>query len=96
MIFNPRDQINTKSNLNYQLFENILETLSIDKTKYISKKKQIDESLLDRRNKIAHGEYDIPTKQMFLELFDDIVELISVFKTDIQNLCVTEGFKKTD
>ena len=51
-------------------------------------------SLLECRNKIAHGEYDIPGKQTFLELFDDIVGLISHFKDDIQNLCVTEGFKK--
>lgn len=94
VIFNPRDQIKTKSNLSYQLFENILETLAIDKTDYISKKHQIDVSLLACRNKIAHGEYDIPGKQTFLELFDDIVGLISHFKDDIQNLCITEGFKK--
>jgi hypothetical protein len=33
VIFDPENQIKTKSNLNYKLFEDILETLAIDKTR---------------------------------------------------------------
>ena len=94
VVFDPKSQVPTKSNLNYSLFENILDTLAIDNSRYKTHENQIDESLLAKRNAIAHGEHLDITKELFLLLYDDIVKLITMFKDDLQNLCCTESYKK--
>lgn len=94
VFFDPKVLIKTDSNLSYELFENILDTLAIDSNKYKTKCQLINESLLSRRNKIAHGEYDIPSLKSFLCLYDNIINVLCEFKDDLQNLCCTEGYKK--
>lgn len=93
VIFDPKMYIKTDSNLNYELFENILETLGISSAKYCSREKQIDESLLKNRNSIAHGEKCNVSRDEFISLFDDIISLITNFKDDLQNICATEAYK---
>ena len=93
VIFDPTMYIKTDSNLNYELFENILDTLGIPSTKYCSREKQIDESLLKNRNSIAHGQKCNVSKEEFISLFDDIISLITNFKDDLQNICATEAYK---
>ena len=94
VVFDPKAQIPIKSNLNYSRFVNILDTLAIADDGYKLHEKQIDESLLNRRNAIAHGEYLDITPELFLDLYQDILGLIQQFKSDLQNLCVTESYKR--
>jgi hypothetical protein len=63
-------------------------------TRYQARKNQIDESLLKRRNEIAHGEQNIPKKEDFLALYSDIIDLIDNFRTDLENICCTQSYKR--
>ena len=62
--------INTESNLSASVFENILRTVGFETTTYESKANLINESLLKRRNTIAHGEYIDVEKDDWAKLAD--------------------------
>jgi len=80
-----KNSINTESNLNSKIFENIVTSIGLDPNYYKTYYNLIDESLLKRRNNIAHGKYlDIGDDES-LSLADEIVKLIRQFKTDIED-----------
>lgn len=86
--------INTESNLTSKVFENIANSLGIKTDPYSSRFNMIDESLVQRRNKIAHGEFiDIGGKE-FGELLDGILALMREYKTDLQNAASTAAYKR--
>jgi len=87
--------INTQSNLSSLVFEEIASSIGIDPSPYQLKYKLIDESLLKRRNQIAHGEYlDIDT-QGYQNLSHEVVVLIRAYKTDIENSIALESYKSS-
>lgn len=83
--FDPDSCITTKSNLNYELFENILFATGIEKEKYETKNNFIDITLLKRRNSIAHGEFLDVDLNDFFEICEEVTNLLRSFKTDIEN-----------
>lgn len=86
--------INTESNLTSKVFANIATSLDINVSGYNSRFKLIDESLVHRRNKIAHGEYiDIKGKE-FEDLLNDVLQIMREYKTDIENAASTSGYKR--
>ncbi len=85
--------IRTESNLNSDVFKNIISSIGFDSSKYRSRYKLIDESLLQRRNCIAHGEYiDVNTDE-FRGLADEVLTLLRMFKTDVENAASLERYK---
>ncbi|GEK33117.1 MAE_28990/MAE_18760 family HEPN-like nuclease [Kurthia sibirica] len=97
--------INTQSNLNYEVLEEILLSLSLDITQFQTKDNLIDANLLNIRNKIAHGEYysyldttnynldmEKQTKSNFLILYDDILTLMETFKDMIIDAALDESY----
>jgi len=88
--------IKTQSNLSSSVFEEIASSIGIDPTRYKLKYKLIDESLLKRRNQIAHGEYLNIDTQGYQNLSDEVVALISAYKTDIENAIALESYKSSD
>ena len=87
--------IDTESNLTSSVFANIATSLGISVTPYETKFKLIDESLVQRRNKVAHGEYlDIDAAE-FVALADDVVSMMRGYKTDIQNAATLSEYKRT-
>lgn len=87
--------IRTESNLSSTVFENIANSVGVDCSLYQTKYVLIDESLLNRRNRIAHGEYlDIDAKA-FRVLADEVLDLITSFKTDIENSANLSKFLRT-
>lgn len=76
--------IDTESNLKYNVLEDILFTLNIPAQEYETRKMIVDK-LLDKRNRIAHGERDSLTFDEYKELKEGILELIEILKTDILN-----------
>lgn len=77
--------IKTDSNLKSSVFSNIAKSIGIDTSPYESKYKLIDESLLKRRNTIAHGgDIDID-QDSFAELAVEVLALMRSYKTDIEN-----------
>lgn len=83
--------INTKSNLTYSVFEEIMFTLDLDSKHMIGKKDLVDD-LVELRNYIAHGEYmrvDLPT---YLEFHSDILDLMYILKNEIENSSVLKKY----
>jgi hypothetical protein len=84
--------ISNVGNFTYDIFEQIVGFLCIDSTGYGSKKQLIDESLLSQRNDIAHGEYLLIDPDGFESLSDEIIVLMTQFKTDIENGAARKGY----
>ena len=86
--------VNTESNLTSRVFENIAASLDIDLKPYDTKFNLIDEGLVRCRNQIAHGEYlDISSKE-FGELFAEVVGLMRLYKTDLENAASLQAYKR--
>jgi hypothetical protein len=89
-----RTAIDAKSNLNSEVFGEIAKTIGLDIVGYQKRFNLIDESLLARRNRIAHGEYlDIGT-DAWRGLADDVILLMRQFKTDIENAASLARFRR--
>lgn len=85
--------IRTEFNLSSSVFENIATSVGIDTSPYEARYHLIDESLLKRRNYIAHGEYmDIDSEDL-RKLADEVLGLLRLFKTDIENAASTSKYK---
>jgi len=54
----------------------------------------IDESLLKRRNNIAHGEYLDLGAEDFLTLVDDVTMLMRSYKNDVSNAASTRSYRR--
>jgi hypothetical protein len=76
------------------VLDNILLSVGIDPSPYESRYHLIDESLLKRRNNIAHGDYLEVTRDDWVGLADEILLMLRQLKTDIENAIVLASFKK--
>lgn len=85
--------INTKANLSSDVFFEIALSLGVDPTPYDAYFNLINESLLSRRNKIAHGEYLDLGANDFRGLADEVIKLLRMYKTDLQNLASLGAFR---
>jgi len=84
--------INTKSNLNSKVFENIAVSIGIDTSWYETRYNLIDVSLLKRRNEIAHGNYlDLEVADCF-KLADEVLTIIRNYKSDIENAAALKQY----
>lgn len=86
--------VNTESNLSSSIFENIILSIGFDPTPYESRFKLIDESLLKRRNCIAHGEYLDLDASSYRTLGDDVIALLRSFKADIERAASEGKYKR--
>lgn len=86
--------IDTESNLTSKVFSNIATSLDIGLERYETKFNLIDESLVSRRNQVAHGEYTILGGKEFGDLADEILQLMRDYKTDVENAASTQSYRK--
>lgn len=86
--------INTESNLSASVFENILQAVGFETAPYEAKANLIDESLLKRRNTIAHGEYVDVAWEDWANLADEVLQMLRQFKTDIENAMALSAFRR--
>lgn len=86
--------INTESNLTSKVFINIATSLDINLGGYTSRFNLIDESLVRRRNKIAHGEFIDIGGAEFGDLLDEILQIMREYKTDLENAASTAAYKR--
>ena len=86
--------VDTQSNLSSKVLLEILWTLGLEAGPYKTRMKFIDESLVNRRNHIAHGEpLDIGIKE-YLKMHDEVIGLIEEFRNQIQNSAATDRYLK--
>lgn len=80
--------IKTKSNLNSEIFIEIMATIGLNCDAYEGSYVLIDSVLLEMRNKIAHGErieaLSLDEKR-YNEIHDKIIELMHIFSTQVSN-----------
>ena len=86
--------VDPKSNLNFEVLEIISTNIGIDISALTIKSKKIDEIMLGRRNKMAHGEMDYLDKKYGIEVADISISIMSEFKNLLQNMIATDGFKR--
>lgn len=87
--------IKTNSNLNSDIFMEIMATIGLDCKDYESSYKLIDAVLLNKRNMIAHGErlesLDLDEKRYY-EIHDKIFGLIQLFANQILNAAILKQY----
>lgn len=89
--------IKTNSNLNSEIFVEIMATIGLDCSAYESSYKLIDTILLDKRNKVAHGEriesLDLDETRYY-EIHEKIRNLILQFADQISNAAYLKQYLK--
>jgi len=91
---NMSSAIDTESNLTSKVFANIATSLDISISPYETRFNLIDESLVNRRNRVAHGEYiDLPLGD-FIVLADEVLQMMRSYKTDIENAASLQSYKR--
>lgn len=86
--------IDTESNLTSKVFSNIASSLDISIAPYLTKFNLIDERLVQRRNKVAHGEYLDLAADDFLMLADEIIQMMRHYKADLQNAASLKAYRR--
>lgn len=85
--------VRTESNLSSKVFSNIGVAIGLDLQWYEPRYNLIDESLLKRRNSIAHGEYLDVAADGFWSLANEVILLLRSFKTDIENAVALKAYR---
>lgn len=86
--------IETKANLKSDVLREVVCTLGIDYKHYETKEKLLDEKLLKRRNEIAHGQYSSMDYTAFILLYDEMLNLLQLFRNQLDNAATTRAYKR--
>lgn len=89
-----KNVIRTESNLSSKVLVEILTTLGISPDGYAVKFRLIDNHLLARRNNIAHGSDLEVSAEEYVDLHEQITELLRLFKNDVDNAVATRLFSR--
>lgn len=90
---NSEVTIDTKCNLKFDVFQVIVNQLGVDGSWYETKRNFINETLLGRRNAIAHGEYKRDTNlDGYIVIKDNVLEFLEFFKNLILEAFVQKKF----
>jgi len=86
------DLVNTGSNLKFEILQNICLVCGIDSAIFQPYETFIDVVLLRRRNSIAHGDESVVGVHEVDELIDGVVELMRLFRNQVENKVNRPGF----
>jgi hypothetical protein len=84
----------TGSNLSSSILREIICLLGLDYSLFELKENSIDERLLGRRNTIAHGEYLSLDRVEYLELHEQVLEMMENFRDQIENSAVSGSYRR--
>ena len=90
---NYKGVISARSNLNAHTLRVICRSLGFDYIDFESKEKFINEGLLEKRNKIAHGERQIVEMKDIDDIEEKVIELIDQFKGKIEKAASNSEYK---
>lgn len=88
-----KNYVDTKSNLSSEVFQQIAGSLGVNLGPYRHLYPYIDETIVNNRNKIAHGEFIQLSLTDFHALIDRVADLMRMYKTDLENIVVGDQFK---
>jgi len=91
---NWKSGVNTKSNLKASVFQEIVTTLGLDYSRFLTKEKLIDEKLLGNRNSIAHGQHSLVDFDEYLDLHDEMLGIMQDFYNQIDNAAFTGAYRR--
>jgi hypothetical protein len=80
-----KDAFHAESNLTSAVFENIAGSIGLNTARYQPRYNLIDESLVKRRNQIAHGQFLDIELRTFENLLTEVLVLIRWVKDDLEN-----------
>lgn len=89
-----KNVIQTKSNLKYSVFKEILFTIGINEEKFSHYESLIND-LVDTRNFIAHGDYLKVDFKTFNIMYSDIQRVMVELKNEIENAATLKYYIKT-
>ena len=84
--------LQTKSNLTFDVFSEILFVIGLDELDFIHKKELIN-NLVETRNMIAHGDYKNVSYPSFEEYFTATISAMESLKTKLENCAVQGAYK---
>lgn len=87
------DLINTKANLNFDVFSDICLVCNISTQPFVGKATFIDVVLLKRRNAIAHGEDTLIGVEDLDQLTSETMSIIRAFGDALENHVYLKGYK---
>nr|WP_315301651.1 MAE_28990/MAE_18760 family HEPN-like nuclease [Raoultella terrigena] len=87
--------VDTQSNLSSRVFDNIAKSIGVNTEQYKDFYPYIDESIVNARNDIAHGERLIVDSTQFEQLTDKVMTLMNMYKNDIENIAFSKGYLDT-
>ncbi len=85
--------IQTRSNLRYSVFQEIMFSIDLDESIFLTYSTLIDD-LVDARNNIAHGQYLRVDYQTYLTMHSDTQTLMETLKTEVENSALQENFRR--
>lgn len=88
-----KNYVDTKSNLSSEVFQQIAGSLGVNLGAYSHLFPYIDETIVNNRNKIAHGEFVQLSLADFHALVDRVADLLRMYKTDLENIVVSNQYK---
>lgn len=86
--------IRTEFNLTSTVFRNIALSIDVPIGRYEARFPLIDESLVNRRNGIAHGEYIGLKPDEFIALASEVHTMMRWYKTDLENAASLGLYKR--
>lgn len=89
-----KDVISANSNLDSKTLLEICTSLGLSFNTFETKKMFIDVKLVGQRNHIAHGENQEVLKVDLDDIKNEVVLLIDLFRTEIENAATTSAFKR--
>lgn len=93
--FGWRGRVSSGGNLNYERFQSIAAAVGIDITRYETRRNFVNESLVKRRNEIAHGALGDLTLKGFTDVANEVLVLLRWFKTDLENSIALKAYLAT-
>lgn len=90
----PISSIDTESNLNWEVFENICNTIGIDTSPRWHTYKPLINDMVTNRCFIAHGEIYYPSDSEAKDVVKFVLDAMDWFTTDIMNAVATNAYLK--
>jgi hypothetical protein len=87
-----KNYVDTGSNLSSDVFEQIAGSVGIDTRPYKYLYPYIDETIVNNRNQIAHGEHLQLKMDDFHALVDRVADLIRAYKNDLENVVALKSY----